>query len=66
MKFKKGDKILEKGYTEPIWVTQVNKNGYYTTWLSDFGEIEHYTIPFELEDNYILLSDGDENIKQSD
>lgn len=63
MKFKKGDKILEKGYTEPIWVTQVNKNGYYTTWLSDFGEIEHYTIPFELEDNYILLSDGDENIK---
>lgn len=63
MKFKEGDKILEKGYTDPIWVTQVNKNGYYTTWLSDFGEIEHYTIPFELEDNYILLSDGDENIK---
>lgn len=66
MKFKEGDKILEKGYTEPIWVTQVNKNGYYTTWLSDFGEIEHYTIPFELENNYILLSDGDDNIKQGD
>lgn len=63
MKFKEGDKILEKGYTEPIWVTQVNEKGYYTTWLSDFGEIEHYTIPFEIEDNYILLSDGDENIK---
>lgn len=54
-KFKIGDVILEQGYTEPIWVTQIVENGYYTTWVSDFGEIEHYTIPFEMEDNYSLV-----------
>jgi hypothetical protein len=56
-KFKVGDAILEKGYREPIYVTQVNEVGYYTTWCSDFGEIEHYTVPFELEDNYELLNE---------
>lgn len=54
-KFKTGDAIVEQGYTEPIWVTQIVENGYYTTWVSDFGEIEHYTIPFEMEDNYSLF-----------